>query len=418
MNTRELDQESLRQLVTDLVLAPDFRRATFGGPVRGAAHSPWLRVVVRPLALRGEAYLQFSYFDAKKNITKNWRRPEIVPPLHELLNAGYAGIHLSTGSEEVDIRTTKKGKLLLGRCQALPDTPDPQRPHNRLKNVPLPEGQSDRLLEVMGILTRDSQVRPRMRSKYTQINECLKLLAHVLEEAGLRSLGRPVEILDCGCGSSYLTLAVHYYLQEKLGIPARVLGVDVNEEVIRKSIERSERMGAAGLQFACGRIAAVEAKPDIVLALHACDTATDEALTLAVARQARIILSVPCCHHHLNDQLRAEGPAQVLRPLLRHGILHQRTADLVTDAFRALALRIMGYRTDVIEFISPEHTARNLMIRAVRGLLPGDAAFVQEYLEMRRFWGVEPYLERALGEPFQQFLATPGQDALVTVLPG
>lgn len=404
MSTRELDPESFRQLVTDLVLSPDFRRATFGGTVRGTAPSPWLRVVVRPLALRGESYLQFSYFDAKKNITKNWRGPEIVPPLNELLNSGYAGIHLSMRSEEMDIRTTKKGKLLLGRRQAQMEPINEQRPHNRLKNVPLPEGQADRLLEVMGILTRGGQVRPRMRAKYTQINECLKLLAHVLEEAGLRSLGRPVEILDCGCGSSYLTLAVHHYLHDILGIPARVLGVDVNEEVIRKSVERSERLGTAGLQFACGPIASVAEKPDIVLALHACDTATDDALALAVAREARILLSVPCCHHHLNDQLRAEGPAQVLRPMFRHGILHQRTADLVTDAFRALALRIMGYRTDVIEFISPEHTARNLMIRAVRGVPPGDAVFVQEYLEMRRFWEVEPYIERALGENFQRLI--------------
>jgi hypothetical protein len=117
------------------------------------------------------------------------------------------------------------------------------------------------------------------------------------------------------------------------------------------------------------------------------------------------LLSVPCCHHHLNDQVRAEGPAEVLRPLLRHGILHQRTADLVTDAFRALALRIMGYRTDVIEFVSTEHTARNLMIRAVRGAPLGDVALVSEYREMRRFWGVTPYVEGVLGEPFQRLLA-------------
>jgi hypothetical protein len=114
---------------------------------------------------------------------------------------------------------------------------------------------------------------------------------------------------------------------------------------------------------------------------------------------------VPCCHHHLNGQVRPEGAAAVLRPLLRHGILHQRTADLATDAFRALILRIMGYRTDVVEFISPEHTARNLMIRAVRALPPGEASFVQEYLEMRRFWDVTPYLEQALGGPFQRLLS-------------
>jgi SAM-dependent methyltransferase len=253
-------------------------------------------------------------------------------------------------------------------------------------------------------VTRGGHVRPTMRAKYAQINEFLRQLEHVLDEAGLRSLKRELRILDCGCGSSYLTLAAHYYLNEVLGVPARILGVDVNEEVIKKSIERSERLGADRLQFSCGPISAALAKPDIVLALHACDTATDDAIAQAVASEAQVLLSVPCCHHHLNDQLRAHGPASVLRPLLRHGILHQRTADLATDAFRALALRIMGYLTDVIEFISTDHTARNLMIRAVRGAPRGEPALVAEYLEMRQFWGIAPYIEHALGEPFQRLV--------------
>src|SRR6185437_16912575 len=144
----------------------------------------------------------------------------------------------------------------------------------------------------------------------------------------------------------------------------------------------------------CDPIAAVAAKPDIVFALHACDTATDDAIALTVRSRAKLLLSVPCCHHHLNDAIRADGPAEPLRPLLRHGILRQRQADLVTDAFRALILRIAGYRTDVVEFVSPEHTARNLMIRAIGGLPPGDPAFLREYRKMKHFWGVTPYLER------------------------
>ena len=143
---------------------------------------------------------------------------------------------------------------------------------------------------------------------------------------------------------------------------------------------------------------------DIVIALHACDTATDDAIAQAVRSEARLLLSAPCCHHDLNKAIRSEGPAAVLRPLLRHGILKERTADLVTDAFRALALRIVGYRTDVVEFVSPEHTARNLLIRAVRGTSVGDAEMVTEYVELRRFWGVVPYIERALGERFQQLV--------------
>jgi SAM-dependent methyltransferase len=264
-----------------------------------------------------------------------------------------------------------------------------------------------------------------MRAKFTQINEFLKQLKHALDDTDLRKLSREVEILDCGCGSSYLTLAAHHYLNDVLGLPARVLGVDINDEVIRKSVERADRLGAAGLNFECRRIGAADVHADIVLALHACDTATDDAIAQAVRSEARLLLSVPCCHHDLNRALQSGAGGGVLRPVLRHGIMLQRTADLVTDAFRALALRIMGYRTDVVEFVATEHTPRNLMIRAVRGIQHGaavkpgsagdrprvstaDAAHVSEYQEMKRFWGVTPYIEKALGEPFQQLVkATP-----------
>jgi SAM-dependent methyltransferase len=403
MAPSEFDRDALRRQVTDAVLGPDFRRATFGGAVRGQTPSPWVRVVIRTVELRGQPHLQFSYFDAKKDTTKNYPPHAAHEPLAALLAVGFAGIHLTTRTEEIDIRTTKKGKILVGRrTVASPDHAD--MAHNRTKDVPLPEGRADRVLEVMGILTADGRVRPTMRAKYTQINEFLKQLLHVLDAAGLRSLGRPIDILDCGCGSSYLTIAVHHYLNDVLALPSRITGVDVNEEVIRKSVARSQRLGAGDLNFACEHIGAVDSRADIVLALHACDTATDDAIAQAIRSEARLLLSVPCCHQNLNHRLKTEGSAAVLRPVFRHGILRERTADIVTDAFRALVLRIMGYRTDVVEFVSAEHTARNLMIRAVRGLPPGDAAHVAEYLEMKRFWGVTPYVERLLGEPFRQFL--------------
>ena len=389
-----------RQLVLDAACGPGFRRATFAGATR-TADSPWVRVIVRPVTIRGVRQFQFAYFDRKKCVTKNHPPDDAAGPLAELLDLGFAGVHLTTAAEEIDLRTTKKGKVLIGRRPAVAAGDEPAA-HNRTKDVPMPEGKADRVLEVMGILTSGGRVRPTMRAKFTQVNEFLKHLGHVLDDAGLRGLGRPVEILDCGCGSSHLTLAAHHYLNDVLGVPARITGVDVNEDVIRKSTEKAARVGAAGLNFACGRIGGGEVNPDVVLALHACDTATDDAVAAAVRGGARLLLSVPCCHHALNDAIRPDGPAAVLRPVLRHGILRQRTADLVTDAFRALALRVMGYRTDVVEFVSPEHTARNLMIRAVRGAAVGDPAAVAEYRELKRFWGVTPYIEAALGGAFRR----------------
>lgn len=393
------DAPSARRLVTDAVLGPGFVRATFAGPRRSDRSAPWVRVVVRPVDLRGGRVVQFAYFDPTQCTTKNAAGDEVAARLDELLDLGFGGVHLTTEAEETDIRTTKKGKVLVGRRKAGPKPPA-DTAHNRAKDLPLPEGKADRLLEALGVLDRNGRVRPTMRAKFTQVNEFLAHLRHLLPETGLAALGRPAELLDCGCGSSHLTLAAHHYLNAVLNVPARVIGVDVNDDLIRKSAERADRLGG-GVNFACGPIAAADVKPDIVLALHACDTATDDALAAAVKAEARLVLSVPCCHHALNDAISPAGAAEVLRPVLRHGILRQRTADLVTDAFRALALRIMGYKTDVVEFVSPEHTARNLMIRAVRGLPAGEPALVAEYRELKRFWGVTPYIEGALGEGFR-----------------
>lgn len=401
MSQTHLDPASLLDLVTAAVLGDGFRRATFAGTRRAGGAFPWLRATVRPVALRGVRHLQFTYSDGKKEVARNHLPADAAGPLGELVAAGFAGVHLATAAEEIDVRTTKKGKVIVGRARAVAGVADER--HDRQKQVPLPEGRADRVLEVMGVMTPDGRVRPTMRDKYAQINRFLEHLAVALREAGLDD-GRTVRLLDCGCGSSYLTLASHHYLNDVLGVPARVLGVDVNDELIRKSVARSERLGAEGLAFACGRIGQADEPPDVVLALHACDTATDDALALAVRAGAAAVLSVPCCHHDLNARLAAAGPAEPLRPVFRHGILGQRTADVVTDAFRALALRVMGYRAEVVEFVSIDHTARNLMIRAVRGPAAGERAFVEEYRQMCRFWGVRPYVERAMGDDFTRWV--------------
>ncbi len=164
------------------------------------------------------------------------------------------------------------------------------------------------MLEVMGIMTAGGGVKPTMRGKFTQINEFLKLLEPVL--GGRGEGGRVLEILDCGCGSSYLTIAAHHYLNDVKGIAARVVGVDVNEELIRKSTARAESLGCEGLEFLAGRIGKLEGvKADVVLALHACDTATDDAIAQGVGSGARVIVAVPCCHKELNGRLHVEGLA-------------------------------------------------------------------------------------------------------------
>lgn len=383
-------------VIRTAVLSDGFRRATFGGPRRNSTPCRWVRVAIRPVPLRGEPHLQFSYFDERKDITRNVRLPDAGSVLDELIGWAFSAVHLSTATEEIDLQLSKKGKVLV-RTRPVANPADEPTTHNRVKDQPLPEGKADRLLEVMGIMTAGGQVKPSMRAKFTQINEFLKHLRHALGAAGLLQLDRPLELLDCGCGSAYLTLAAHHDLNHILGVPAHLIGVDVNEEVIRKSVAKAGKLDAAGLNFEVSRIATADAKADVVLALHACDTATDDAIARAVNGGAKVLLCVPCCHHHLNAQLRPTGPSEVLRPLLRHGLMLQRSADLFTDALRALLLRVAGYKTDVVEFVGTEHTPRNLMIRAVKSEPPGDPRFVREYQELKAFLGVEPYLEKLLG---------------------
>ena len=390
----------LSALIFDQLRSPSFCRASFAGATRSAADCPWLRIIVRPVEIQNAIQLQFSYYDAKKHITKNYVVRDLEEPIAEALAYQFAGIHLNGTTEEIDIRTSKKGKFFLSqRAIAAKPASDRALSHNRVKEVPLPEGRADRLLIGMGIQNPDGRIRATMRAKYTQINEFLKQLQFALETAELKSLGRTVRILDCGCGSSYLTLAAHYYLNDILQIPAELLGVDINEELIRKSTERAEVLGRAQLNFTTGRIGELQTEADVVLALHACDTATDDAILQALRSNAKIFLGAPCCHHHLNQQLRETQAQPVLRPVLAHGIFLQRTADLLTDSFRALALQYRGYKTDIIEFVGSEHTPRNIMIRAIRQRDELQQTAKQEYDALCSFWNVRPYIDAAFAEP-------------------
>jgi SAM-dependent methyltransferase len=391
--------ENYKALVTEKVLDDTFVRLTMKGVVRGAA-VPWQKVVIRPVEVRGKRQLQFSYFDARQDTSKNYYGAEVIAKLDEVLAIPFSSIVVQTTAEDLQIQLTKKGKALLHRhphpAQATPDLG-----HNRAKALPIPADQPNAFLQAIGIMNSQGQVKPHMQGKFAQINEFLKLLDATGElEHFERS---PINVLDCGCGSSYLTFAAYHYLNVVRGIPARLVGVDTNAALIAKCAEQARLLEFHDLCFCQAPIVDFEPEeaPDLVIALHACDTATDEAIYQAIRSNARMLVCAPCCHHYLNDQIEAD----LFRPVLRHGILKQRMADILTDTFRALTLRIMGYRAEVIEFVAAEHTAKNLMIRALKSAAPGDQQFVREYNELKQFWGVTPYLEQLLGDSFTRWLA-------------
>jgi SAM-dependent methyltransferase len=304
----------------------------------------------------------------------------------------------------VHVRITKRGKTLITRGKPSASPAAASLSHDRSKRYPLAADRPDPFLQAIGIMGETGRVRASMQGKFHQINEFLRLMWEVFDqgrraEAARRSGDRPshpIHIVDCGCGNAYLTFAAYHYLNHLQGIAASVTGVDVRPEAIAHCRQLAQSLGWQGLDFHLSRIAdfTPDAPPDIVVSLHACDTATDEAIAQGIIWGSRVILAAPCCQHELQEQLRAA----VMRPVLRHGILKERTADILTDALRALALRIMGYRTEVVEFVSPEHTSKNLMIRATRESKPGDRALVREYQELKAFWGVKPAIETLLGD--------------------
>ncbi len=396
--TGSMDATDYRETVRAGVLDEDtFVELTLKDVLR-SKQTPYRKVVVRPVLVKKKRHLQFSSFTNTQDITKNYRGEDAVRQLDELLSQPYGSIHLRSTSGDVRVRVKSDAQAEVQHSAPAPQATPPTLTHDRAKALPLPPEQPDPFLREIGIQNDQGGVRPQMRAKLTQINEFLKLLDHT-GGAG-RADGSSIEVLDLGCGSAHLTFAAYHYLNHVRGIPARVTGVDRNPTLIKKCEALRERLGYVDLSFERKAIAEYEPPrpPDLVLSLHACDTATDDALALAVRWEARAVLSAPCCHHYLNTRIRSD----VFAPVLRHGILKQRTADILTDAFRALVLRIMGYRTDVIEFINPEHTSRNLMIRAVRTSESDHASYVREYEELKAFWDVTPYLEKLLGDKLQE----------------
>ncbi len=394
-------REQVKRLVLD---EASFVRLTAKGKIREGV-LPWRQVIVRPILLKGEHYLQFSYFTERQDTTRNYQGAEVGTKLDELLALPFNSIRVQATGEEVVVQIKKNGFPLVHRTATAVQA-EPVLAHDLSKNLPLPADRPDAFLQTIGVMDEQGKILPSMQDKFSQVNEFLKLLVHTGELERFEKSSAPVNILDCGCGSAYLSLATYHYLRNIRGIPAHLEGVDVNGTLIEKDTLHSEQLGFSD---ACFRQSAIIdyrpiARPDILLALHACDTATDEAITQGIRQQARVILCAPCCHHHLNRQLQTAAP---FGPVMQHGILKQRMADMLTDTFRALALRIMGYKTDVIEFISAEHTDKNLMIRAIKReqVSKEQDRYLQEYLDLKRFWSVIPYIETLLGEPFTNLLA-------------
>jgi len=382
-----------------------FIRAQFTGAQK-SAEMAWIKVIIRPVELRGEVHLQFSFFDEKKDISKNYTFEEASARIDEVLAMRFRNIFVESTTGTLQVNISKKGKALVNERKSTPTTlPVVDLSHNREKSRLLSAENAKPFLEAAGILTKDGRIKADMQRKYTQINEFLRL---VNESDTLETFaGKPVHVVDFGCGNAYLTFAVYYYLHEILKLDAHVTGVDIKADLIERHQEKARKLGWSQLSFKVGTIGdfVPDSTPDIVVALHACDTATDDALAKGIRWESKVIVCAPCCQHDLQVQMVQVPAPTPLASVLSHGILFERMGDILTDTFRATLLRIMGYRTDVTQFVPIEHTAKNLMIRSVKVSPAGkNPRWVEEYKNLKSFWQVTPYLENLLGENYAQYV--------------
>jgi SAM-dependent methyltransferase len=369
-------------------------RAVGSGRRRGAEPPPYRRVELRYVDLKAGRHLQITEYDDRQAFVRNIPvDPGVEESVDTLLSAPYGSWHVETTSETLRLRYTKKGKALLHRAGSAEREQDTG--HDRTKDRLLDPAAP--FLVALGISDRHGRVKPSRQSKYRQIEEFCKILAPAVDEAvaaGRIAAGKPLYVVDLGCGNAYLTLAAYDLLTER-GHDVRMTGIDHSPKArLRNAALVAELGWSDHLSFVGATIAGAEldTPPDVVLALHACDTATDDALARAVGWQAPLVLAAPCCHHDLNRQLKDADPPSPYAVMTRYGIVRERFADVLTDALRASVLRQLGYRVEVMQFVDSAHTPRNLLLRAARTGAPADDAAREEYDALTAAWQVTPRL--------------------------
>ena len=352
------------------------------------------RVDIRLVELKGVLHLQLMQNDGRATTTKNLLPEQLL--VDQLLDSGYANIMVESTSEAYSVRITKSGDALV----TTENRQSEQNLSHDKKKERLLDSQDPFLREV-GIADAKGVIKPSRQDKYKQVEEFLRLLSPTLNaaiEAGQihkPTKENPLRITDLGCGHAYLTFAAHQFLMNS-GIPVEVTGIDVRPDSRDRNNAIAEKLGITStITFKAEEISKTTAdSADIAIALHACDTATDDAIAWAVNGGAKLLLIAPCCHHDIQKQI--EAAPEPWGALTKFGLMKERLGDLLTDSFRAQLLRIIGYRVEVIEFVAGEHTPRNLMIRAVKTGAKPDQLDIDRYLEITGQWGVTPALEKKL----------------------
>jgi SAM-dependent methyltransferase len=367
----------------------ELRHVVISGKRKGF-EPDYVRIDIRPVLIKKIIHLQTVAHDGRKDITKN-HLPENID-LSQFVDAGYSNMRIESAGEIYEIQILDYKRLKIRKSQGDLTTRDLNLDHDRRKKRHIPI--SDPIFQSLGIADNNGELIPRQSDKYKQVDEFLKLIESLLPSL---TEEKEISIADLGCGNAYLSFAAYRYLELK-GIPAKVIGVDNRKDLIIRNRGIAEKLGIASrISFLQSDINLVApGNYSIVMALHACDTATDDAIAFAIRSKAKAILVSPCCHHDLNAQINATNDNMKL--ILRHGIVKERFADLLTDSIRAQVLKIFGYKSEIIEFISLEHTSRNLMIRATASKTSDPSSELQNLQSLLEQWQVSPYLLNELSK--------------------
>lgn len=381
-------EELLKRVLTSLLVDMVISGARGGGD--------FIKIKVRPVMIRDSLYFQVSRYTDKQVFHENMTAEDALETLSGWILHDFRQAQIRMQDEMVTVLVSKKGKATVkSKKAACIETQNLE--HNRKKQYIIEEGTAVPFMIDLGVMTESGKIIRTRYDKYRQINRFLEFIEDILPEL---PTDRTVHIIDFGCGKSYLTFAMYYYLKVLKHYDIRITGLDLKQKVIEDCQALADRYGYDGLQFLCGDIADYNGtdEVDMVVTLHACDTATDYALYKAVKWHASVILSVPCCQHELNRKMQCE----TLSGAFQYGLIKERTAALMTDAMRGQLLEMKGYKTQLLEFIDMEHTPKNILIRGVKskGLLPKSARKQQmeNYQKCRDFFGAELTLEKLFKE--------------------
>lgn len=384
-----IKMEKVLELLNKVIVGEELIDASLSN-LRRKDKGSFNKVDIEPVLIQGQMKFQLTYNYKTKVIHENLEPNEAILKIEELLDNTFKQGMFFTKEGDYQILISKKEKVRI--LKKKPTKFEIDLSHNRKKEYIIEDGKPCDFLIRLGVMNENGKVVSKRYDKFRQINRFLEMVEDIIPSIEKKET---LNIIDFGCGKSYLTFALYYYLVDILNLEVNIVGLDLKEDVILFCNQVAKDLNYDKLEFIHGDIESLQGArdADMVVTLHACDTATDAALVKAISWDTKVILSVPCCQHEFYDKV--ENP--ILDPMLKHGIIKEKLSSLVTDSLRASILEIAGYQVQLLEFIDMEHTPKNILIRAIKSHSGEKKEDIDSYMEFKKFWGLEDlYIEREL----------------------